>query len=299
VPELPEVETVRRGLAQHVVGRTIAAVEVRQLRSIRRHAGGPTDFADRLAGQRLVGACRRGKFLWLPLAEERSVTGHALTVHLGMSGQLLVQPPAAPEERHLHVRIQFTDGGPELRFVDQRTFGNLALEPLVPAPDLPALPGVGEMVPERITHIARDPLDPAFDDRRFLTRLRARRSGVKRALLDQTLISGVGNIYADEALWQARLRGERVSATIPRARAKELLEQIRVVLTGALAVGGTSFDALYVNINGQSGYFSRSLAVYGRAGQACPRCGTPIQRVAFMNRSSFFCPRCQRLQRVT
>jgi formamidopyrimidine-DNA glycosylase len=299
VPELPEVETVRRGLARHVVGRTIADVEVRQLRSIRRHIGGPVDFAERLAGQRLLGAYRRGKFLWLPFGDGRSAAGDALTVHLGMSGQLLVQPPEAPQERHLHVRIRFVDGGPELRFVDQRTFGNLALEPLVPAPDLPAATGVAEMVPERITHIARDPLDPAFDDRRFLSRLGARRSGVKRALLDQTLISGVGNIYADEALWRARLPGERVSATIPRRRAKDLLEQIRVVLTGALAAGGTSFDALYVNINGQSGYFSRSLAVYGRAGQACLRCGTPIQRVVFMNRSSFFCPRCQRLRRVT
>jgi formamidopyrimidine-DNA glycosylase len=299
VPELPEVETVRRGLVQHAVGRTVADVEVRQLRSVRHHAGGPADFTDRLTGQRLRGAYRRGKFLWLPLGDGPSAAEQALTVHLGMSGQLLIRPPEAPQERHLHVRIRFNDGGPELRFVDQRTFGYLALEPLVPAPDLPAVSAVEEMVPQRITHIARDPLDPAFDDRRFLTRLRVRRSGVKRALLDQTLISGVGNIYADEALWRARLPGERVSATIPRSRAKDLLEQIRVVLTGALTAGGTSFDALYVNVNGESGYFSRSLAVYGRAGQACPRCGTPIRRVAFMNRSSFFCPRCQRLRTVT
>jgi formamidopyrimidine-DNA glycosylase len=297
VPELPEVETVRRGLAQHVVGLTIGDVEVRHPRPIRRHHQGAADFADRLTGQRLLAACRRGKFLWLPLGDDRSAAGQALTVHLGMSGQLLVQPPATPTQRHLHVRIRFADGGPELRFVDQRTFGNLAVDALIPASDPTALPG--EMIPQRISHIARDPLDAAFDDRRFLTRLRTRRTAVKRALLDQTLISGVGNIYADEALWQARLAGERISATIPRSRAKDLLEQIRAVLAGALDAGGTSFDTLYVNVNGQSGYFSRSLAVYGRAGQPCLRCGRPIQRAAFMNRSSFFCPRCQRLRTVT
>jgi formamidopyrimidine-DNA glycosylase len=298
VPELPEVETVRRGLAQHVLGRTIADVEVRHPRPIRRHLAGAADFADRLTGQRLLAACRRGKFLWLPLGDDRSVAaGQALTVHLGMSGQFLVRAAATPTERHLHVRIRFTDGDPELRFVDQRTFGNLAVEALIPASDATAQPG--EMIPERVSHIARDPLDPAFDDRRFLARLRTRRSGVKRALLDQTLISGVGNIYADEALWLARLSGERISATIPRPRAKDLLQQVRTVLAEALAAGGTSFDALYVNVNGQSGYFSRSLAVYGRAGQACLRCGTPIQRMAFMNRSSYFCPRCQRLRSVT
>jgi formamidopyrimidine-DNA glycosylase len=296
VPELPEVETVRAGLGRFVVGRTIADVRVTHPRAIRRHLAGAGDFAARLTGTRIEAASRRGKYLWLPLSRPSTdsansstgADGEALIGHLGMSGQLLVQPPQAPAERHLHVRISFTDGGPELRFVDQRTFGGLLLDTLVPCADAPA-----QSIPLQIAHIARDPIDPDFDDDAFSARLRSRKTELKRALLDQSLVSGIGNIYADESLWRAKLSGLRLASTLTRPAVGRLLESVREVLGDALVAGGTSFDALYVNVNGESGYFDRSLAVYGRAGKACPRCGTPVARAAFMNRSSFTCPRCQ------
>jgi formamidopyrimidine-DNA glycosylase len=275
VPELPEVEVVRLGLQTHVVGRTITAVDVLHPRPVRRHPAGADDFAAQLAGRRVEAARRRGKYLWLPLD-----SGDAILAHLGMSGQMLVQPSGAPAERHL--RVRFTLDGPyELRFVDQRMFGGLAIST-----------GGAELPPE-IAHIARDPMDPEFDDELFLTRLRKRTSGVKRLLLDQTLVSGVGNIYADEALWLARLHGDRPGIRLRRSAAVDLLAGVRTVMAAALAQGGTSFDALYVNVNGESGYFDRALEVYGREGRPCSRCGTPIVRVPFMNRSSFFCPTCQ------
>jgi formamidopyrimidine-DNA glycosylase len=288
VPELPEVETVRVGLQQWAAGRTVAAVEVRHPRAVRRHISGGADLVARLTGLTLEAASRRGKYLWLPLAGHDGSTGECLVAHLGMSGQFLVRPVDAPDEKHLHVRITFTDGGSELRFVDQRTFGGVLLDRLVPAADRP-----DENLPEQIAHIARDPVDPHFDDVLFTTRLRRRDTELKRALLDQSLVSGVGNIYADEALWRARLNGARRTATLTRPAVATLLREVRAVLGDALAAGGTSFDALYVNVNGESGYFDRSLAVYGREGEPCLRCGTPIRRISFMNRSSFFCPRCQ------
>ena len=275
MPELPEVEVVRSGLERHVVGATIAAVEVLHPRPVRRHLAGPADFATALTGRTIAAARRRGKYLWLPLD-----TGDALLAHLGMSGQMLVQPVGTPDERHLRVRLSL--GETELRFVDQRMFGGLALSP-----------GGAELPPE-IAHIAPDPLDPVFDETAFVTRVRRSSSGIKRLLLTQTVISGVGNIYADEALWRSRLHGERPGTRLTRAQVLELLGHVREVMTDALAQGGTSFDALYVNVNGQSGYFDRSLNAYGREDQPCGRCGTPIRRVAFMNRSSYFCPACQR-----
>jgi formamidopyrimidine-DNA glycosylase len=292
VPELPEVETVRAGLQRWVAGRTIATVEVRHPRAVRRHVGGGADLAARLAGLTVEAASRRGKYLWLPLAAASGSTGECLIAHLGMSGQFLVRPPDAEDEKHLHVRIGFADGGQQLRFVDQRTFGGVLLDRLVPAADRPA-----ENVPQQIAHIARDPLDAHFDDALFIARLRRRDTELKRALLDQSLISGVGNIYADEALWRARLHGARRTAALTRPAVTGLLAEMRAVLTEALAAGGTSFDALYVNVNGESGYFDRSLGVYGREGLPCRRCGTPIRRISFMNRSSYFCPRCQRPSR--
>jgi formamidopyrimidine-DNA glycosylase len=268
-------------------------VDVGHPRSVRRHLGGGTDLAARLRGLRIEAVSRRGKYLWLPLADVDGSRAEALVAHLGMSGQLLVQPADAPDEKHLHVRVTFTDGGRELRFVDQRTFGGMMLDQLVPAVDRPT-----ERVPEQIAHIARDPLDPAFDDALFATRLRRRQSAIKRALLDQSLVSGIGNIYADESLWRARLHGDRRAAALSRSTVAELLTQAREVLTEALGAGGTSFDPLYVDVNGQSGYFDRSLAVYGREGQPCPRCASPVRRTSFMNRSSFFCPTCQRPPRA-
>jgi formamidopyrimidine-DNA glycosylase len=292
VPELPEVETVRRGVAQFVVGRTIAAVEVGHPRAIRRHVAGAADFSGRLAGLRVESAQRRGKYLWLPLEGADGQLADALVAHLGMSGQLLVQPASAPDERHLHVRITFADDGPELRFVDQRTFGGLMIDPLVADQDRAT-----EHVPAQVAHIARDPIDPDFDDERFIERLRNRNTELKRALLDQTLVSGIGNIYADESLWRAKLSGLRLTSSLAPATVARLLAAVRDVLDDALVAGGTSFDRLYVNVNGQSGYFDRSLAVYGKAGQACPRCGRAIRRAAFMNRSSFSCSHCQPVRR--
>jgi formamidopyrimidine-DNA glycosylase len=281
VPELPEVEVVRRGLAEHVVGRRIADVEVRHPRPVRRHLGGAADFAAALVGRRVEGARRRGKYLWLPLDN-----ADAVLAHLGMSGQLLVQAPTAQPERHLRVRFGFDDVGPELRFVDQRMFGGLSVS--VGGADLP---------PE-IRHIARDPMDPEFDDAAFVAAVRRRRSAIKRIILDQTVVSGVGNIYADEALWLARLHPDRLGVNLGRRQVEAVLAGVRTVMLAALAQGGTSFDALYVNINGQSGYFDRSLQVYGQAGRPCSRCGTPITRVRFMNRSSYFCRTCQPVPRA-
>ena len=283
MPELPEVEVVRRGLEQWVAGRTVAAVEVRHPRAVRRHLEGAEHFAAALNGRTLTAAHRRGKYLWLPMAEAHgSPAGRALVAHLGMSGQLLVEKPSQPDETHLRARFTFTDGGRELRFVDQRTFGGLAVEE-----------SAGEEIPARLTHIAIDPLDDAFDVDAFSAALRRRHTEVKRALLDQTLIGGVGNIYADEALWRARLHGARPTDKLTRAQVADLLDGVRDVLSEALAQGGTSFDSLYVDVNGQSGYFSRFLAVYGQADRPCPRCGTPILRESFMNRSSYSCRQCQ------
>jgi formamidopyrimidine-DNA glycosylase len=276
VPELPEVEVVRLGLEKGVVGRTIDRVEVRHPRAVRRHEAGMRDFEDLLAGRTVTGAQRRGKYLWLPLD-----SGDAVTGHLGMSGQLLVVPPEKEDEKHLHIRFTFTDRGRELRFVDQRTFGGLFVV------------AGGAELPSTIAHIARDPVDPAFDDEAFVEGVRRRRTGIKRALLDQTLVSGIGNIYADEALWRVPLHWARPTETLPRPVIRELLDHVRRVLHESLAAGGTSFDALYVSTEGVSGLFERSLHAYGREGQPCDRCGTPITRDAFMNRSSFSCPRCQ------
>jgi len=275
VPELPEVEVVRAGLARHVLGRTITRVDVLHPRPVRRDLRGPEGFALALTGRRIDDARRRGKYLWLPLDN-----GDALLGHLGMSGQLLVQPAGAADERHLRVRLVLHDGL-ELRFADQRMFGGLSVS------------AGGAELPVEIAHIARDALDPQFDEDAFVRRVRRRTAGVKRLLLDQTLVSGVGNIYADEALWRARIHGDRPGDRLTGPQVRTLLGHARDVMTDALGEGGTSFDSLYVNVNGESGYFDRSLDAYGREGEPCGRCGTPIRRVAFMNRSSYFCPRCQ------
>jgi formamidopyrimidine-DNA glycosylase len=326
VPELPEVEVVRLGLAPAVTGASVTAVTVYDERSLRRHPGPGEDFVDRLTGRILQHASRRGKFLWLPLGAEiqenqppapvaapelraehaktpgfRKGSGgegagprqEALVVHLGMSGQVLLREPGTDDARtRIRIDLEHPEHGPlRLNFVDQRIFGSMAIDDLVPALDIP-----GQLIPAAVSHIARDPLDPHFDDRRFFTALGRRNSAVKRVILDQNLISGVGNIYADEALWAARIHYDQPAASLSRARATTLLAEIRRVLTNALADGGTSFDAQYVNVNGASGYFAQSLGVYGRQGEACPRCGRPVAREKFMNRSSHFCPFCQRLR---
>ena len=278
MPELPEVETVRAGLERHVVGRTIAGVQVLHPRVVRRDLAGPGGFAAAMAGRTVKRAERRGKYLWLALDDEE-----ALLAHLGMSGQLLVGDPDRPLSPHVRARFTFTDGGPDLRFTDQRTFGHLMLCPLGggdPPQTPPAHGGIhspissldARQLPAPIAHIAPDPLEAAFDPDDFAARLTRRHTGVKRALLDQSLISGVGNIYADEALWRARLHWARPTETLRRGEVSRLLEAVSEVLSEALRAGGTSFDALYVNVNGESGYFDRSLNAYGREGEPCPRC---------------------------
>ncbi|WP_067476290.1 bifunctional DNA-formamidopyrimidine glycosylase/DNA-(apurinic or apyrimidinic site) lyase [Nocardia amamiensis] len=280
MPELPEVEVVRRGLDEHVVGRVVESVAITHPRSVRRHLEGAADLAARLTGLTVESAERRGKFLWLTFDDPEA----ALVVHLGMSGQMLIQPADAPLEKHAHIRATFSDGT-QLRFVDQRTFGGWALAPLVEVD--------GTLVPEPVAHIARDPLDPGFDVESVIAVIRGKRSEIKRVLLDQGVVSGIGNIYADEALWRARLHGGRIAAGLSRPAVRALLADVRAVMGDALTAGGTSFDALYVDINGRSGYFERSLAVYGREDEPCRRCGAPIIRERFMNRSSYSCPRCQ------
>jgi formamidopyrimidine-DNA glycosylase len=275
VPELPEVETVRRGLEHHVCGRAIESVRVLHPRAVRRHLAGPEDFQTALAGRTLAGTRRRGKYLWLSVGED------ALLAHLGMSGQLLVGEPDRPLSPHVRIWFTFADSGPDLRFTDQRTFGHMCLV------------RDGAELPAPIAHIAPDPLEPAFDPGALAVRLRGRRTNVKRALLDQSLISGVGNIYADEALWRAGLHWARPTETLNGPEISRLVGAVHEVLTEALTAGGTSFDSLYVNVNGESGYFDRSLAVYGREGLPCPRCGTPVRRDPFMNRSAYSCPSCQ------
>lgn len=295
MPELPEVEVVRAGLAPAVVGARITAVDVIDERALTRHPAGAADFVSRLEGARVAAAARRGKFLWLPLeGDER-----ALMAHLGMSGQMLLRVPDAAPERHERVRLHVehpAHGRLAVVFSDQRTFGSLAVDELIDTPDA-APGGFGTplaRIPTQAAHIARDPLDPAFDDAGFVAGVRRRSSAIKRLLLDQNLVSGIGNIYADESLWASRIHPETPGTRLSAQAVRRLLSEVRLVLEKALAEGGTSFDAQYVNVNGQAGYFAHSLNAYGRTDQACARCGSPIRRVKFMNRSSFFCPQCQR-----
>ena len=359
MPELPEVETVRAGIADHSLGRPVRAVRVVDARSLRRHLPGPAHFGTALTGRALRGAYRRGKYLWLTLSEaDGTLADEALAVHLGMSGQLLVRDEpggdsgsesgsdsgnesearAAFDEQPRHLRVALELGpvgatsvagatggaasanrantGQRLLFVDQRIFGGMFLSPLVP--DVPAAVAANEvapgelgqsevperfLVPEAVKHIARDPLDEFFDPAAVRRKFLRTSSGIKKVLLDQSVISGVGNIYADEALWRARLHYAKPARTLSAAQTRELLEAVTQVLRESLAAGGTSFDALYVNVLGESGYFERSLNAYGRAGEPCHRCAeagrtTLMVREPFQNRSSYRCPHCQRAPRA-
>ena len=346
MPELPEVETVRAGLADHSLGRPVQAVRVVDARSLRRHLPGPAHFEAALTGRTLRGAYRRGKYLWLTLSEsDGTLADEALVVHLGMSGQLLVRDEpggksdsnsggdsgnelgarAAFDEqpRHLRVALELGPAGAtgsaastNRASAGQRLlFGGMFLSPLVP--DVPAAVAANEvapgelgqsevperfLVPEAVKHIARDPLDEFFDPAAVRRKFLRTSSGIKKVLLDQSVISGVGNIYADEALWRARLHYAKPARTLSAAQTRELLEAVTQVLRESLAAGGTSFDALYVNVLGESGYFERSLNAYGRAGEPCHRCAeagrtTLMVREPFQNRSSYRCPHCQRAPR--
>lgn len=297
MPELPEVEVVRLGLHPAVTGARVTGVDVLDARSLKRHrdAAGAVknaaDFVAALEGAQLGAPQRRGKFLWVPIESAGGEAPHALIAHLGMSGQLLVREPGALDDRHTRIRIRIENlrgDVYELRFADQRCFGSLAVDALV---------SVGaSVVPSQVMHIARDPLDAAFDAVAVRNRIRSSSRAIKAVLLDQQVVSGVGNIYADEALWRARMHWARPASSVSARKVDELLVHARAVMEQALAEGGTSFDALYVNVNGESGYFARSLQVYGRAGEPCNRCGGVIVREPFANRSSYRCPRCQRMR---
>ncbi|GAA4661298.1 bifunctional DNA-formamidopyrimidine glycosylase/DNA-(apurinic or apyrimidinic site) lyase [Gordonia humi] len=283
MPELPEVETIRSGLAPHVAGRLIDDVQVLHPRAVRRHVGGATDLENRLRGKRFDAVQRRGKYLWLTGADASDEV--AVVVHLGMSGQLLISDPEAPAQKHLRIRLRLDDGN-EVRFVDQRTFGGWHVDDLVDVH--------GRLLPESVAHIAPDPFEDLFDPDRVVAVLRRKQTEVKRAILDQTVVSGIGNIYADESLWRAKVHGAQKTDRTSKPRLRGVLDAASEVMAEAVKVGGTSFDELYVNVNGQSGYFDRSLNAYGREGQPCRRCGTAMRRESFMNRSSYFCPTCQR-----
>ena len=315
MPELPEVEVVRAGLQPALTGATVTAVDIFDPRSLRRHDRALGEFTALLEGQRLLGVVRRGKFLWVPLQ-----SGLALVAHLGMSGQVLLREPGFDADRMLRIRLYVEHpllGDLWVHFVDQRIFGSMAVDTMLPTTDArpagyfgAALLGVPEdrpaaptapaawqrLIPSQVAHISRDPLDPAFDAPAFYRALGRTRSGIKRVLLDQGVISGVGNIYADEALFAARMHFAQPAQSLSLKRARELLAAVRAILLRALGEGGTSFDAQYVNVNGESGYFSHSLNAYGQQGSPCPRCGTLLVREQFMNRGSHFCPRCQRLR---
>jgi formamidopyrimidine-DNA glycosylase len=311
MPELPEVEVVRAGLDPALTGASVTAVEVFEPRSLRRHDAATGPFVHLLTGQRMLAVVRRGKFLWVPLS-----SGLALVAHLGMSGQVLLRAPGAVDDRMLRIRLRVEHpvlGELWVHFVDQRIFGSMSVDMMIPTRDgrsggfagLHPVPegdseqgeaGWQRRLPSQVAHISRDPLDPAFSAPAFYRALARKKVGIKRLLLDQTVISGIGNIYADEALFAARLHYEQPASSLSLPRARVLVAAVRTVLRRALAEGGTSFDAQYVNVNGESGYFSHSLSVYGQQGTPCSRCDTLIVRERFMNRGSHLCPRCQRLR---
>lgn len=306
MPELPEVETVRAGLAPALTNATVKAIDVLDVRSLKRHLAGPKDFVKTLVGAKILGVVRRGKFLWLPLEIPGQEQPHALVGHLGMSGQMLLRKPGSAEDKLTRVVIHAeTPRGKqiEFRFIDQRIFGSLAIDELVATPD--GKPGgfsdgVGtgkwwlNLIPKSAAHIARDPLDPDFDAGLVRAKFKKKASGVKRVLLDQQVLSGVGNIYADEALWQTKLHYDQPANSITGPTFETLMTAVKKILADAVAQGGTSFDEQYKNVNGESGYFDVSLNAYGMTDQPCQRCGTPIKREAWMNRGSHFCPKCQK-----
>ena len=297
MPELPEVETVRAGLANHVIGATVKDIEVLDQRSLKRNFSGAKGFVEELRNKKLEGVVRRGKFLWLPISSSR-----ALVCHLGMSGQVLVRSDGYEEDKlnRITLRLEKPNGEEiEMRFVDQRLFGGMQIDDLVLTKDhAPAgfFPegSPDSQIPISVAHIARDLLDPNFDRQSVVSKMRRKNSGIKRVLLDQNLLSGIGNIYADESLWRSKIHYDKPASSIATRKLVELLDQASEVLREAVERGGTSFDQQYKNVNGESGYFSQELNAYSRAGLPCARCGTSIKREAWANRSSYFCPKCQR-----
>lgn len=312
MPELPEVETVRAGLAPALSNSTVKQIEVLDERSLKRHLAGPADFVSTLTGAKILAVVRRGKFLWMPLElTDKSGTAKrfALVGHLGMSGQMFLRKPSDPADKLTRVVMTLETArakAVEFRFIDQRIFGSLAIDELVETHD--GKPGGfsqtsssgkwwQNLIPASAAHIARDPLDESFDLEAVRAKFSKKRSGIKRVLLDQQVLSGVGNIYADEALWASKLHYDQPADTLSRATFELLMGEVRRILEAAVAEGGTSFDEQYKNVNGESGYFEVSLNAYGMTDRPCNRCGRPIKRDTWMNRGSHFCPSCQKLRK--
>lgn len=278
--ELPEVEVMRRDLEKDVVGRKIAAAEVRPsknaMRIIRRH-GRRKEFADKLIGRKVLKSDRRGKYVLLSLDN-----GDVLVVHFAMSGQFVRGTKRVPLPPHTHVVITFQQGG-DLRFVDPRTFGEM----FVTGGD-----ELGKV--KELQHIAIDPLDHVFTWQSFGGQMAQRESKLKQLLMDQKFISGLGNIYSDEVLFAAGLRHDRLSDTLSSQEVRRLYRSLQEVLQEAIRYRGTTLeDEAYLDLFGKPGEFQNELKVYGRQGLPCRRCRTPIQTVKISGRSAYFCPQCQ------
>lgn len=284
MPELPEVETISRGLARYVQGQTVTLVQVWHPRAVRRQPGGESAFIQALTGGELTQLRRRGKFMWFEMPGDQ-----ALVIHLGMSGQLHVFASGedVPRRGHEHARLVMGDVA-VVSFVDQRTFGHLQVVPLVADPW-----GGAYRVPESLVHIAPDPLEEAFDANRVVATWRRSGAPIKAGLLNQSVVSGIGNIYADEALHRSGVHGARRGRNLRVWEAHLLLDSAAEVMRRAITQGGTSFDALYVDVEGQPGYFRHSLNAYGRAGQPCVDCGQLLQTVVVAGRSHVYCSLCQ------
>jgi formamidopyrimidine-DNA glycosylase len=283
MPELPEVETVRRGLENQVAGFTVRNISVFDQRAIRRNNSGEDGFSKELVGQKLFVFKRRGKFLWIPLSGSS-----CLVVHLGMSGQVLVRTPNYPPEKSERVRfhIEREKSTLEIRFVDQRLFGGLYIDELIQKYG-------EEHVPASANHIALDPLDPCFDSEKVAAVIHRRKAGIKSLLLNQEIVSGIGNIYADETLWKAKTHFLTPGQDLSTKEIVKILIIGQGVLSNALEHNGTSFDQQYKNVNGLGGSYSQFLNAYGQTGKPCSRCKTLIVRQAWSNRGSHFCPLCQ------
>jgi formamidopyrimidine-DNA glycosylase len=276
MPELPEVETVRRGLQHLVTGYRITEALDLHPRALKPESIAPLST---LNGANITGTNRRGKFMWLTLNRP-----YVLVAHLGMSGQFLIHQKNLPKATHVRARFHLkkTMRTQELVFNDQRTFGWLSIEELT------------DNVPTSAQHIAPDPFDPLFDKAATVKNYLRRTIKIKTALLNQEIMSGVGNIYADETLWRAKVHPETITSELSAKKIAAIIDYATQVMSEAIEKGGTSFDDLYINVNGESGFFEQSLAAYGQEGEPCPRCGTPIKRITFGARSSHFCSRCQK-----
>ncbi len=275
MPELPEVETVRRGLSHLLTGYTFRSAQDLHPRLLKPASLAPISA---VIGARITNINRRGKFLWFELDRDQ-----CLVAHLGMSGQFLIAQKDRPAPGHVRAQFRLSRGlnKRDLAFSDQRTFGWLSVEQLTNG------------VPQSALHIAVDPFDPLFDRTAVINRMKSRKAAIKSVILNQEIMSGVGNIYADESLWRAKIHPETPANDLTTRKIGTLIDAATEVMEEAIKAGGTSFDSLYINVNGESGFFETALAAYGQEHQPCPRCSREIRRIAFGGRSSHFCPKCQ------